>query len=97
MYFDVKEVGERIRALRMGRNITQAEVAEALNISIEHYKRIETGRRGCSIDILISVKMYFGVSLDYLVLGETPNVEAEQIKSELEDVIGRLSLLHKSI
>ncbi len=95
MYLDVKEVGARIRALRMERNLTQAEMAEALNISLEHYKRIETGRRGCSIDILISVKMYFGVSLDYLVLEETPDVEVEQIRSELEDVIGRLSQIWK--
>lgn len=39
--------------------------------------------------------MYFDVPLDYLVLGETPDVEIEQIRSELEDVIGRLSQIRK--
>ncbi len=97
MYFDAKEVGARIRALRMERNITQIEVAEVLNISLEHYKRIETGRRGCSIDFLINMKMYFGVTLDYLVLGETPDEKTSRIKSELENVIGHLSQLQKSI
>ncbi len=80
--FDMEACGERIRSLRKNRNITQEAAAEALNCSAYHYRRVESGKEGASIDLLIDMAGYFGTSIDYLVLGRTGAAAAE--KEELK-------------
>ena len=40
-----KELGHRIKALRLGKNITQKELAEATTLSLNSIKSLESGRR----------------------------------------------------
>ena len=40
-----------------------------------HLAKIETGKRGCSLDILIDFAAFFNASLDYLVLGKVSDSE----------------------
>ena len=70
MYYDQILCGKRIRELRIMKGITQEQLAEVLGLGVDHIGRIEIGRRGCSIDLLIELSNYFDVSLDYLVLGK---------------------------
>ena len=44
-------------------------MADELNISYEHYKKIENGAHGCSIALLLDISEYFDVSTDYLLTG----------------------------
>ncbi len=69
MYYDMKQSGERIRQLRIQNRYTQEAMAKALNIDRSLLSHIESGKRGCSLDILVLLSDFFGVSLDYLVLG----------------------------
>lgn len=39
-----KEIGQRIKALRLGKNITQKELAEATTLSLNSIKSLESGR-----------------------------------------------------
>lgn len=64
-----KNIGERIAKLRKESNITQAQLAEKLNISIRHCSSIECGNARLSIEKLIEVADLFHVTLDYLILG----------------------------
>lgn len=61
--------GIRIRRLRRENDLTQEMLAEQLNISAYHFRRIENGKAGASIDLLIDLAEYFGITLDYLILG----------------------------
>lgn len=70
MYYNIKESGERIRQLRIENGYTQEEVAEAINIDRSFFSRIESGKKGCSVDLLIHFSQFFCVSMDYLVLGK---------------------------
>ena len=82
--FDMKACGERIRSLRDDRKMTQEAVAEELHVSSYHYRRIENGREGVSIDLLIDIAGYYSVSLDYLVLGrEGLPQDREELKKNL--------------
>ncbi len=38
------ELGQRLKALRLGKNITQAELAEASTVSLNSIKALESGR-----------------------------------------------------
>ncbi len=70
MYYDPILVGKRIRELRIMKGVTQEQLAMKVSLTSDHIGRIEIGKRGCSIDLLIELSSYFDVSLDYLVLGK---------------------------
>ena len=58
---------ERLLQLRKEKNITQKQLASALNLSAVGIQNYEGGRRKPAYDILIALADYFNVSLDYLV------------------------------
>lgn len=58
--------------LRKQNNLTQVQVASAINITERQYQRLETGVSKPTYDNLISIANYYNVSIDYLV-GRTSN------------------------
>lgn len=66
-----------LTSLRKERKLSQKVVAADLNISQALLSHYEKGVRECSLDLLITIADYFGVSCDYLlgctdVRGRTP-------------------------
>ena len=62
-----------------------------LYISQDHLRKIESGKSGASIDLLIDISTYFGVTLDYLIRGKREVTDAEERilakrKKELRDI-----------
>lgn len=57
----------RIRDLREDKDISQAEIAKAINISQRSYSYYETGKRMISPEILSAIALYHNVSVDYLL------------------------------
>lgn len=72
-----------IKDIRTRRNMTQAEVANALGVSSVVYSRYETGSRQPSIDVLIQMADIFGVTVDYL-LGRQDIEDSTLSKYELQ-------------
>lgn len=62
--------GKRLRDLRTSIGRSQDFVAENLSLSREAYSKYECGLRNPSIETLIALSDYYGVSLDFL-LGRT--------------------------
>ena len=69
MHFNQVEFGCRLKQARKECGFTQEQLAEKLNITPEHMGRLELGRRGVSIDLLIDMSNILHVSLDYLIKG----------------------------
>lgn len=91
MYYDQKESGKRIAALRKEKGLTQEQLAEKLNISTSTLGKIERGIQGFSIDLLIEIGIFFGISTDYILIGcEIRNYETAK---ELDSVINQLVAL----
>ena len=57
---------QRIRDLREDHDKTQGDIAAALFMQREVYRRYETGEREPPFAIMIQLADYYGVSLDYL-------------------------------
>ena len=57
---------ERLVQLRKEKNITQRQLASALNLSEVGIQNYEGGRRKPAYDILLALADYFNVSIDYL-------------------------------
>ena len=56
-----------LKSLRKENKKTQTDIANFLNITTVGYNGYETQKREPSIDTLIKLADYYGVSLDYLV------------------------------
>ena len=96
MYFDMKMCGKRIQVLRKKRGLTQLQMTIKVNISEDHLKSIELGRRAPSVDLLIEFAELFHVSLDYLILGRTESNSAE-LMMELDIISTHLDRLKELI
>lgn len=57
---------KRIKDLREDHDLTQKQVAEILQTSQSYYAQYENGHRQITIDRLVTLADYYGVSLDYL-------------------------------
>ena len=97
MYYDPKESGLRISHLRTECGITQTQAAEKLNVSVQHYRAIEAGRRGASIELLVEIANTYQSSLDYLIFGRSTTARFGELKAELESVIVTLKALERTL
>lgn len=65
-----KMIGKRISALRKAKGMSQAGLANKLNISASTVGMYEQGRRTPSLDMLVSLALVLGVSTDFLLTGK---------------------------
>ena len=64
---DYKRLGARIREERKRLNLTQAQLAEAIEISDTYMGAIERGERSLTLDTLVRLVNWLGVTIDYLL------------------------------
>ena len=57
----------KLREIRKNRGLTQQMVADHLGCSTVVYSRYETGARQPSIEVILMLADYFGVTVDYLL------------------------------
>lgn len=81
-----KEMGTRIKVRRKKLLLTQEEVAEQLEISVKHFSEVERGLTGLSIENLIKLSNILGLSLDYIIKGESENYDWNSTLSLLQSV-----------
>ncbi|MDT8719739.1 helix-turn-helix transcriptional regulator [Clostridium sp. 19966] len=63
----VRTIGERIRQLRLAKKMTQAELAQVLQISLKSIQRFERNLYTPDVHNLILISTFFDVSVDYLL------------------------------
>lgn len=57
---------QRIRDLREDSDRSQADIAQLLNISQQHYSLYEQGKRELPMHHFITLARFYNVSLDYI-------------------------------
>jgi len=70
--FNTKQFGVYISAKRKDIGLTQAELAEKLNLTRQSISKYETGECFPDISILIQLADIFGVTIDELVKSGIP-------------------------
>ena len=95
---------QRLEELRKEKDLLQKDVASAVNHSITCISDWERGKREPSIDDLIRLADFFGVSIDYLVEREEEDGvvivsgnELSKDESVLVDKLRRLDPLNKEL
>jgi transcriptional regulator with XRE-family HTH domain len=56
-----------LKKIRIQRELTQQEVADGIQCSPTVYARYERGEREPSIEMLLKLSAFFGVTIDYLL------------------------------
>ncbi len=95
MYFDTNDFAARLQTLRKDHGMTQEQMAEALNISLEHLSKMERGKRKPSTDLIVAMACYFHVSTDYLLMGKDCGMEDH--RTRIMDVVAQLTEIAKSL
>ena len=64
------------------------ELAEEVSISYEHMNKVERGKHGCSLDLLLEFSAFFEVSTDYLLTGRdfSNMVAKKRLQTVLDDL-----------
>lgn len=93
MYNEIENIGCRIRQLRKGRSMTQEQLADELNVSLDHLAKVEKGKHRCSLEVLIDIASFFGVSLDYLVLGKTQSDAVARLNAAIAELTALKQIL----
>lgn len=86
-----KLVGQRLRAIRKKRGLTQERLAELAGISPQHCSGIETGAAKVSLPTLVNLSNVLNVSMDELLLDSVSAVSKPSLMKEVEIVFSDAS------
>lgn len=70
------EIGRRIRDFRLQNHLTQAQLAEVLDVSTNFISEVETGKKNISLDTLCRLCQRYHLSADYLLLGKEASADS---------------------
>lgn len=91
-YYDQKELGRRIKAVRQDEGIKQIDLAIEMNISRDMLSRIENGKNACAPDHLMFLCQRFGKTADYFYFGTEDEMKTRmEIMTEINQMLGGLS------
>ncbi|HFU3701636.1 helix-turn-helix domain-containing protein [Streptococcus agalactiae] len=74
------EFVERLKTLRKQARLTQAQVAEKLNISQQGYGDWERGVKKPTQENLIKIAKFYGVTTDYLLEGQKDDIDLSNVE-----------------
>lgn len=80
MQSDPKFIADRIRSLRIAKNMKQAELDEKTELPRSSISKIENGKREATASELVRIAQALGVTLDMLVTDSDSFVYQEEMK-----------------
>lgn len=89
--YNILAIAGRISHLRRQNGLTLDEAAQKLGIQRRSLSNIESGAKGCSIDLLVRIADTYDCSLDYLILGR--DIDGKAAKLTLQTTIHELTRL----
>ncbi|WP_300766717.1 helix-turn-helix domain-containing protein [uncultured Acetatifactor sp.] len=93
---DYSKLGKRIREERKKLNLTQAQLAEAIDISDTYMGAIERGERSLTLDTLVRLVERLGVTVDYM-LSDSVSDSDSNIMNQIKQVIDNQPLERKQM
>ena len=93
---DYKRLGKRIREERQRLNLTQATLAEEIEISDTYMGAIERGERSLTLDTLVRLVNRLGVTVDF-VLADHVSDSDPNILAQFKQITDRQPLERKQL
>lgn len=94
---DYQAIAQRVKAARKAAQITQAELAERINISTNAVAKLETNLMNISLQTLINIANALDIDVNYL-LSDNANIGGKDTNTDvfLESLIKNLSMRDKT-
>lgn len=70
---DYEKLGQRIKALRISKNLTQDNLAQAVDCNVSHISNIENNHTKVSLIVLLAIANALNTSIDYLLSEQYEN------------------------
>lgn len=93
---DYKRLGERVREERLRLHLTQAQLAEAIDISDTYMGAIERGERCLTLDTLVRLVNRLGVTVDYLLADSVADSDAN-VMEQFKQIVDQQPLERKQM
>lgn len=94
---DYQVIAKRIKAARRAAQLTQAELAEKINISTNAVAKLETNLMNVSLQTLINIANVLNIDMNYLLSDSNEtNGNYENTDMFLESLIAGLSMRDKA-
>ncbi len=89
-----EKIGERIAECRHKKSLTQENLANEIDVSIQYISNLERGIVGASVETIIKICRALEVSSDYILLGDnstffskTTYIDLKQLNKKELDII----------
>lgn len=90
-----KEIGERIKELRIKNGLSQAYIANILGLSRSNYSQIELGNQYPTFNTLHEIARYYSKTYDWLLHGKDLN-EVNDAPAKISSILSDLETTFKS-
>ena len=86
---DYKLIGNNIKQMRTKSQVSQQNLAKAINISQTHMSNLENGKTGVSLAIAIRISQHLKCSLDELIFGTDKKSLSDHTVDEFNQLLKR--------
>lgn len=83
---ELKNIGVRIVERRKELKLTQEQIAERMNVSVQMISNIERGNKAIRIDNLIKLCDILKTSTDYILTGKRTNNDFDNIVDKISNL-----------
>lgn len=91
------DFGNRLKELRLQKKLTQTQVAKRLNLSKSTISGYENNLKMPSLDVLIHLAMFYGVTTDYILgLQDKKSIFIEGLTDRQQEILTILLMEFKS-
>lgn len=94
MKMNYKKMGKVIKAVRITKGLSQADLAEYTDLSVPYISHIETGRSKASLETIVNIASVLNVTVDRLLSG---NLSSVDYAPELRELFSDCSSYEKSV
>ena len=77
MEINFKLIGRRIKEFRFMKHISQAELAERIDMSVPYISHVETATKKANLTVLVRIADVLGITVDTLLNGNQKNDPVE--------------------
>ena len=87
---DYEKLGNKIKAIRTNKNLTQEYLADAIGCNVSHISNIENNHTKVSLNVLFTIATTLDVTIDYLLSDQCVE-NAKSIDQEILNSIKNFS------
>ena len=86
---DLVEIGKRIQGRRKQMGLTQEQLADKMDVSIQMVSNLERGNKAIRIENLIKLSQILNISTDYILTGKETTDDMQTLTEQMANLSQR--------